>query len=238
MDARIRYTKMRIKEAIFQLLTMKMIKDISVKEVCELAEINRATFYKHYMDIYDLVEKLETELLDGIFFSTELIVSPKSEPEDDAAAAGDDLVRIQHLNNIAMNQGAIHILGSGKGDRLYCKKIAKNLLRPNEIDRQLLNSDDDLEKDRLSKEILSSAVGEIIFHWIENGAKEKVDEIAKQIGTFEALVGGYFAPEKAHDQSDASDTDEDSIVKNEAAQADVATGTNLMGWLKRTLFAE
>lgn len=46
-DARVRYTRMVIKNAFITLLKRKPLNKISVKQVCELAEINRATFYKH-----------------------------------------------------------------------------------------------------------------------------------------------------------------------------------------------
>ena len=63
-DARVRYTKMVLKEALFKCLKEKSIKDITVTEVCELAEVNRTTFYKHYKDCYDIVRQLEREQLD------------------------------------------------------------------------------------------------------------------------------------------------------------------------------
>lgn len=44
---------MLIRRAFTTLLRQKPIQSISVKELCELAEINRGTFYAHYTDIYD-----------------------------------------------------------------------------------------------------------------------------------------------------------------------------------------
>ena len=44
----------------------KPINKITVKEICEMAEINRATFYKRYLDVYDLLEKIETQYLDEL----------------------------------------------------------------------------------------------------------------------------------------------------------------------------
>lgn len=39
---------------------------ITIKELSELAFINKATFYSHYKDIYDLSEQLENETIDRI----------------------------------------------------------------------------------------------------------------------------------------------------------------------------
>jgi len=65
-DARVRYTLMRIEEAFFALLEKKPINRITVRELCDRAEINRATFYTHYTDVYDLMEKMEQQALEEI----------------------------------------------------------------------------------------------------------------------------------------------------------------------------
>lgn len=49
-DARIRYTQRVLKESFLTLLKQKPVNKITVKEVCEMAELNRATFYAHYSD--------------------------------------------------------------------------------------------------------------------------------------------------------------------------------------------
>ena len=54
-DARVRYTKMVIKQCFFRLIRQKSISKITVKEICEFAQINRSTFYKYYADPYDLL---------------------------------------------------------------------------------------------------------------------------------------------------------------------------------------
>ena len=65
-DQRVRITKLLIKKTFTELLTKKPIQKISVKELCEKAGINRGTFYSHYEDIYDLLEKIENEILGDI----------------------------------------------------------------------------------------------------------------------------------------------------------------------------
>ncbi len=62
-DARVRYTKMIIQVNFISLLKQKPLNKITVKEICALSEINRATFYKYYADAYDLMEKIENEII-------------------------------------------------------------------------------------------------------------------------------------------------------------------------------
>ena len=61
-DARVKYTKMVLKQALLELMQRKPINKITVKEVCERAELNRATFYAHYSDCFDLLENIEEDL--------------------------------------------------------------------------------------------------------------------------------------------------------------------------------
>lgn len=63
-DRRVEYTKMVIRDSFIQLLKEKPINKITVKEVCELADINRSTFYKYYLDPYDWLEQAEKECLE------------------------------------------------------------------------------------------------------------------------------------------------------------------------------
>lgn len=70
MDLRIEKTRCAIRNAFLQLRSKKPLEKITVKELSTLANINKATFYLHYHDIYDLSETLERDVvkscLDGI----------------------------------------------------------------------------------------------------------------------------------------------------------------------------
>lgn len=84
MDRRVRKTRALLLQGLIQLMGEKDIKDISVKELSDLADINRGTFYLHYSDIYDMVDKIEDELfvefnsiLDRDLTATRQILSPQ-----------------------------------------------------------------------------------------------------------------------------------------------------------------
>lgn len=66
IDRRVKYTKMVLKESFINLLKKKHISKISIKEICDDADINRATFYAHYTDQYDLRRKIEEDLINDI----------------------------------------------------------------------------------------------------------------------------------------------------------------------------
>ena len=64
VDRRVRKTKRQLRQALTQLLQQKPIKDITVREIADLVDINRGTFYLHYKDIYDMLASIEQELSD------------------------------------------------------------------------------------------------------------------------------------------------------------------------------
>jgi len=58
---------MVIKEAFLKFLNKKPLAQITIKEICLEANINRATFYRNYKDLYDLFEEIEMELMQEAF---------------------------------------------------------------------------------------------------------------------------------------------------------------------------
>ena len=61
-DRRVRRTKKLLTQALTELLQKKQVNEITVKELTDLADMNRGTFYMYYKDIFDMLEKIEDEL--------------------------------------------------------------------------------------------------------------------------------------------------------------------------------
>ncbi len=62
-DRRTLKTRKAIYDAFMEIVTGKELHKITVQEISEVADINRATFYKHFLDVYDLYDKLEQDIL-------------------------------------------------------------------------------------------------------------------------------------------------------------------------------
>ena len=58
-----RETEKRIETSLLQLMKEQTFDTISIRQLIDLAEVNRSTFYRHYLDKYDLLEKIEDRLL-------------------------------------------------------------------------------------------------------------------------------------------------------------------------------
>ena len=65
-NRRTAYTKTAIRRTFFELLEEKDFDRISVREICQRADINRSTFYRHYDDINALMNSIEAEFVADI----------------------------------------------------------------------------------------------------------------------------------------------------------------------------
>lgn len=78
-DKRVRRTKRLLQDSLIELLKEKKYERITVTDIIEHADFNRATFYRHYLDKDDLVEQLKEELLDDFMRDSKLIHEKKNE---------------------------------------------------------------------------------------------------------------------------------------------------------------
>lgn len=63
-DRRVVMTKRMLKDALTEMMREMDIYHISIRELCQRAEVNRTTFYKYYGNQYDLLADMENDLLD------------------------------------------------------------------------------------------------------------------------------------------------------------------------------
>ena len=65
-DRRIRRTKRLLKQGFAELMREKDFQEITVRDITDRMDLNRGTFYLHYADTYDLLQKLESDVLDDV----------------------------------------------------------------------------------------------------------------------------------------------------------------------------
>ena len=61
-NKRKRDSQEKLEKTFIQLIQKKNITEISVSTICEIAKLNRSTFYANYIDVYDLVEKVKDRM--------------------------------------------------------------------------------------------------------------------------------------------------------------------------------
>lgn len=242
MDARIRYTKMRIREALISLLNRKSVRQISVKEVCELAEINRATFYKHYMDIFDLLEKLKMEQIEAVFDDgkkeesvSEQGDEPQNEQKGETDGVNDSSKLIRYLSKLNLAVGMIHILGGENGDPLFFRQITERIIQCSDISQLVLINKAAETGDNLPKNMCSAAVSEIIADWVKNGAQESPESVAKSIERLAGALRAEYTPEAFPIVFDNIDVERQV---NPPSQDEIKGNARIFKWIRKTLQAE
>ncbi len=64
-NRRTRLTKTLLKTSLIELMQSGSIQKITIKSICEKADLNRSTFYLHYDDQYALLRDVEQETIDN-----------------------------------------------------------------------------------------------------------------------------------------------------------------------------
>ncbi|GEN45453.1 TetR/AcrR family transcriptional regulator [Alkalibacillus haloalkaliphilus] len=175
MDRRKKYTRMVLKDSLIELLAEKPIASVTVKEICELADVNRSTFYTHYADQYDLLTKIENEIIDDM---NAYLSSYSFTKEDEALLMTQKLVEY-----ITDKKLMFETLLNENGDSTFEKRlmevarrfVMKNTMEGTDLDEQFSSY--------LSTYIISGAI-HVIKEWIASGMEESPREIAELINHF------------------------------------------------------
>ncbi len=65
-NRRVQMTKQLMKDSLLEMLETEHIHKITIRALCERADVNRSTFYKYYGSQYDLLRDMEEDLLNEI----------------------------------------------------------------------------------------------------------------------------------------------------------------------------
>ena len=72
---RVRMTKKMLRDALLELLEEKPFGKITIKEICDKADVNRTTFYVYYETSEDLLRAVENDVLEQIPVSNKLQIT-------------------------------------------------------------------------------------------------------------------------------------------------------------------
>lgn len=177
MDARIRYTKMIIRQEFIKLLAKNNISKITVTAICNNAQINRASFYKYYDNPYDLLTKIEGELLDNLQQKIEAL-DKKSFP---------DVLKIV-LEDLKENADTYIVIFSGNGDMNFRERIFFLCHRDNmDYINETYPGLDPVKKEWLYHFMLEGCNG-IINSWIGQDMQVPIDDVVEFTSTIGRIL--------------------------------------------------
>lgn len=173
LDRRIQYSQKVIKESFIQLLMEKNITKITIKELCEKADVNRATFYAYYKDQYDLLQKIEEELMAGIdqyLFSENMsLLTPD---------ATKTLIEI--LNYIQKNNTICRILLNQGVDLHFQNALIGYMTRQHFLPNWKHDNISIEDNEYIFLYLASGCIG-ILKKWLEDDCEKPAKEIAQLI---------------------------------------------------------
>lgn len=178
-DQRITLTKKLLRDSLVELLYEKSIYKITIRELCEVAGINRSTFYRYYENQFSLLGEMEGEIVDIIYFN---------------------LAKLKTSDQQDNRKLLVVILSRLEEDVEFSRLLVNNNIDP-EFPKKLLNSPQIREynfaqlKDRYNTEHLNYLADFITYGcyrtvqtWINKNNRESVDVIADMLATFIARV--------------------------------------------------
>ena len=171
-DRRVRRTKKLLTQAFTQLLHEKQINEITVKELTELADMNRGTFYLYYKDVYDILGKIE----DSMFEALETIVSLHG---DEDVSAQMKPILMDLFTFIEDNQEMCRVLLSPHGDMNFLHRL-NEVVRDKcaQAWRGVREERGDTEFDYHYSFVMFGCAG-LIRAWVNRDCHESAEEMAE-----------------------------------------------------------
>ncbi len=167
-----RYTRMVLQDSLFELMEAKPITKITIKELCENADINRSTFYAYYTDQYDLLRKIEDETLLWVKESLSNLIS-KTDKD------GRMMVLEKIFQYFVENSRHLKILMSEQGDINFQKQIFTLIYQQCGISSSTA-AGADLGSEDYFIFAVNGSVG-LLQYWLKNDINRSAKEMAETI---------------------------------------------------------
>ncbi|SFA94025.1 transcriptional regulator, TetR family [Lentibacillus halodurans] len=175
LDRRKKYTRMVLKDSLITLLKTKQISAITVKEICEQADINRSTFYTHYSDQFDLLDQIEEEIIADL---NTYLNQYNFEQEEEALQMTEKL-----LEYVVSKYDICQTLLNENNDHSFERRVMdvartfliKNWMEHNDVDPDI--------SEYASTFVISGGIY-VIKHWLANNMDKSPKQIAQLINNF------------------------------------------------------
>ena len=178
-----KFTRQAIMYSMLKLLQEKSIDKITVKDICEMCEINRNTFYYYYSDIYQVLEEL---------LRTETEKSLKEKQENHSFY--EDCLKKYHLI-LEYKKAVYHLYNSKNRDLIlkYLYDITENYMEKyvlKEVEGKKLSAEDiQFIVDFYSNSMIGS-----IFRWMQRGMMEKQEKLIYRLSvSYQATIKALIA---------------------------------------------
>lgn len=164
-DRRVRMTKQMLKGALIDILKTSGIHQVSIRRLCERADVNRSTFYKYYGSQYELLEEMESDWMGQMEEHLQKSVEKESLPF------------LEVLNYLEENIEFSRLLANNNVDPEFAQKL---FARPSI--RKLINASLPQETEYASEYLHAlyvNGIYSVIKHWVNKSNREAPEEMAR-----------------------------------------------------------
>jgi AcrR family transcriptional regulator len=170
----VRNTKKKLRDGLLRLMQEKPVNEITVKELTELADINRGTFYTHYSDVYDMLRALEDE-----FFAELDRILEAERPTAETTY----LYLLAIFSFLGENQDFCRTLLGPNGDLQFVRRVIGLVGKKcSAIWRQGAPNTEEKRFELYNAFIITGSVG-LIQSWLDDGLQESAEEVSRVAGT-------------------------------------------------------
>ncbi|MUT65634.1 TetR/AcrR family transcriptional regulator [Paenibacillus sp. NEAU-GSW1] len=193
IDPRIKRTLHLIRDALISLMDEKGFDQVSVQDITGRAEINRATFYRHYQDKYDLLEKIVDEML--LQFQAAFQLPPEFEAHHfvkDIETPPDSFIR--QFEQVAEHSQFYKVmLGPNglPGFSLRMETIIRDSLNHRSMIAQPIDSQVKIPREIIVRYVASAHLG-IIIYWLEKDMSYTPKYMATQLMRLHGFGSTHF----------------------------------------------
>ena len=186
-DRRVKRTKKLLRDSLFSLLQKKSINDITVTELTDVADINRATFYFYYTDIFDMLNQIQDEAYE--------LFEDVLQGADECAATPEAFVKyVENILNFCKQNTAIarFVITREYNNNKVLTKIKKLLAKNVPVAKEQYAQDD--PRRFILNFALNSLTGTVV-DWMDDGMVIPPNVMAEFI-TDMYINGSLFAKNK------------------------------------------
>jgi len=178
-DARVTKTKNKLLSSFRELLCERSFENITVQEICEKADVKRATFYKHFTDKYAFLKYLVGSLRDAFDSKLPTTIKPDATAEyyvEYLRAIVNFLLENEAMVKNVMESEVFLLLIEIVKEKNYedtCDRLAKSV-----VDGMILPASVETVAS-----MMTGAVATAILNWFKGGKSIPVDSLINEISS-------------------------------------------------------
>jgi len=176
-------TARKMNEALINLIDKKDFEYVTVKEICEMAGVNRSTFYLHYENISELLEETTRYIIDGFlaYFThdkSRLVLNVETTPINDLQFIRPEYI-MPYLSYVRENRRvfktAVKHLGTLDFDNVY-ERMFSHVFSPI-LERFNIPAN---EREYTMKFYLTGITA-MVMDWLNNDCRESDEDMCRII---------------------------------------------------------